>query len=185
MPLHNVVLGAATGGAAGGGILSSLLGGSAAGGGIVSTALGLATAPLAIAGSVLADPVGAVLGIAGAPVQALAGLGLGDLAGAARQNGVVDTTGFAGGNGRTATRTIVQTMDLATGQIIRTKTMPGSPRLMNSDVAAARKVIKSVGKLHNQMPRRTVKEGEVTKLKNAAVQAATARVTQIACDPKC
>lgn len=182
MPIHQVVLGGAAG-AEGGGILSSLLGGSAAGGGIVSTALGLATSPLALAGTIAADPIGAVLGTTAG--LAGAALGLAGLSPAANGNGngPVDTTGFAGGNGRTATRTIVQTMDLATGQIIRQKTMPGSPRLMNSDVAAARKVIKSVGKLHNQMPRRTVKEGEVTKLKNAAVQAATQRVHQV-CAPK-
>jgi len=183
MPVHQLVLG---GGGGGGGVLGSLLG-AVPGGSAVASLLSPVAAPLAIAGAVLADPVGSVLGpVAGIASLATGLVGLEGIGVPAQQaNGVVDTTGFGGGNGRTATRTIVQTMDLATGQIIRMKTMPGSPRLMNSDVAAARKVIKSVGKLHNQMPRRTVKESQATKLKDAAIAAALAKTQQIEHAPKC
>jgi len=183
MPIHQLVLG---GGGGGGGVLGGLLA-AVPGGSAVASLIAPVAAPLAIAGAVLADPVGSVLGPVGAVADiALGAVGLQGLGvPAGNGNGVVDTTGFGGGNGRTATRTVVQTMDLLTGQIIRVKTMPGSPRLMNSDVAAARKVIKSVGKLHNQMPRRVVKESEATKLKNAAIAAAMQRTQQIDCPPKC
>jgi len=181
MPLHQVVLG----GAGGGGILSSLLG-AVPGGSAVLGLIAPVVAPVAAVGTLIADPIGTVTGAVGGVTTAALGLaGIGDIAQTAQANGVVDTTGFGGGNGRTATRTIVQTMDLATGQITRVKTMPGSPRLMNSDVAAARKVIKSVGKLHNQMPRRTVKDSPATKLKDAAIAAALAKTQQIEHAPKC
>jgi len=180
MPIHQVVLG----GPGGGGLLSSLLG-AVPGGSAVLGLIAPVIAPVAAVGTLVADPIGTVTGAVGGVTTAALGLaGIGDIA-ATAQNGVIDTTGFGGGNGRTATRTIVQTMDLATGAIIRTKTMPGSPRLMNSDVAAARKVIKSVGKLHNQMPRRTVKDSPATKLKDAAIAAALAKTQQIEHAPKC
>lgn len=85
--------------------------------------------------------------------------------------------GFSRGNGRTANRTLVQTLDLASGRIIRTRVLPGTPFLMNADVQAAKRVFKLSSKLHGKMPRRTVKESEVTKLKNAAVQQAIANVS--------
>jgi len=178
MPIHQLVLG---GGGAGGGVLGGLLG-AIPGGSAVASLIGAVTAPVAGAAAILADPLGAVEAVAGGPI-ALAGqlVGLDQIGVPASRNGVVDSTGFGGGNGRTATRTIVQTMDLVTGNIIRVKTMPGSPRLMNSDVAAARKVIKSVGKLHNQMPRRKTKESDTTKLKNSLMQAALARATKGDC----
>jgi len=94
---------------------------------------------------------------------------------------VVDMTGFGGGNGRQATRTIVETMDLATGKIIRRKVMAGSPHLMNKDVSAAKKVFRVSAKLHGRMPRRTVKESKSKQLVEAATQAAISAVT---CPPK-
>lgn len=88
--------------------------------------------------------------------------------------------GFSGGNGKTANRTLVQTLDLASGRIVRTRVLPGTPFLMNADVSAAKRVFKLSSKLHGKMPRRTVKESEVTKLKNAAVQQA---MQTISCPP--
>jgi len=93
----------------------------------------------------------------------------------------VDLTGFGGGNGRFSKRTIVQTLDITTGRIT-SKVMEGAPHMMNKDLRAAKKVFRLAAKLHAKMPRRTVKESETTKLKNAAVQAAMKNVT---CPPKC
>lgn len=84
----------------------------------------------------------------------------------------VDTTGFGGGNGKESTRTIVETMDLRTGKIVRRKILAGSPHLMNKDIAAARKVFRATSKLHARMPRRTVRESKTKQLTDAAVDKA-------------
>jgi len=89
----------------------------------------------------------------------------------------INLTGFSGGNGRTANRTIVETLDLAKQTIVARRFLPGTPYLMNSEITAAKKVFRQTAKLHGRMPRRTVRESETTKLKNAAVQAAIANVT--------
>ena len=98
---------------------------------------------------------------------------------------VVDSTGFGGGNGRTATRTIVQTMDLLTGKIVRQKFMEGSPKLMNKDVAAAKKVIRTAGKLQRALPKKTVRESPATQLKDAVIAKAIRNANQDDCPPKC
>jgi len=94
----------------------------------------------------------------------------------------VDLTGFGGGNGRFSKRTIVQTLDQSTGQISQ-KIMSGAPHIMNSDIRAAKKVFRQSAKLHSRMPRRTVKESETTKLKNAAVSKALQNVQSGDCCP--
>lgn len=90
--------------------------------------------------------------------------------------GPVDTSGFSGGNGRFATRTTVETMDTTTGQIVKIKRMPGSPKLMNSEVAATKRVLRTVAKLHAKIPRRTVKQSEQKQLADAALNAAKRNV---------
>jgi len=94
---------------------------------------------------------------------------------------------WSGGNGMFATRTTVERLEIATGRVTIVSRMPGSPHLMNSEINAAKKVFRRSAALQKRLPRKTVKESEVTKLKNAAVAAATAAVscpTQI-CPPKC
>jgi len=81
--------------------------------------------------------------------------------------GAVNTTGFSGGNGRFATRTIVETMDTTSGKIVKRKTLPGSPYLMNSEVAGLRKVVKKSNNLQKRIPRRTVKQSTTSKLTEA------------------
>jgi len=104
------------------------------------------------------------------------------VAGAIPQN----MTGFGGGNGKEATRTIVQTINLQTGRIVRFKILPGSPHLMNSEVSAAKRVFKISSKLHARMPRRTVKESKTKQLTDAAIAAATTAVTcPTTCKPPC
>jgi len=81
--------------------------------------------------------------------------------------GAVNTTGFSGGNGRFATRTIVETMDTTSGKIVKRKTLPGSPYLMNTEVAGLRKVVKKSNNLQKRIPRRTVKQSTTSKLTEA------------------
>ena len=150
------------------------------GGGVMST-LGGAV------GGVLGPAVGGALAVASAPLGFVeAGLqvatGLLNVFDPATGEQQVDLTGFGGGNGRFSKRTIVQTLDQSTGQISQ-KVMSGAPHIMNSDIRAAKKVFRQSAKLHSRMPRRTVKESETTKLKNAAVQKALQNVQGGDCCP--
>jgi len=132
---------------------------------VVGAPLGLLGSTLGI-GSEQLNPLLAIAapivgGLLGGPAGAAAGQAIG---------GVISSTGFAGGNGKVATRTIVQTMDLMTGKIIRQREMPGSPFMMNSEVRAAKKVFRQSRNLNNKLPRRTVKESASTRLKNACIE---------------
>jgi len=131
-----------------------------------------------VAGSVLSVAV-APLGIAAAAFDVASGL----ISVFSPETGEqqVDLTGFGGGNGRFSKRTIIQTLDQTTG-MIRSEIKSGAPHMMNSDIRAAKKVFRMSAKLHAKMPRRTVKESETTKLKNAAVQQA---LQNVSCPPKC
>jgi len=184
------------GGAGGGGV--PLLGGGGAGGevgpvgaggpvtqtgggfdigGIVGMLVGL---PFDTLGTVL-DLVGGQTGIFGTTN----GNGNGNLATNIRLP--VDTTGFGGGNGSRSTRTIVETMDLRTGQIVSRKMLPGSPHIMNSEIKAAKKVFRQSQKLHSRLPSRTRRQSKATQLKEAAIDAAMANVNcpPQGCAPKC
>jgi len=172
--------------------------------GLLDSVLGIATAPLGIVAGL--DPtgvVGGVLGTVGLGGAAGPGGQLG-LAGPAGGGGVLqgifdtaqqvinlpgallpgggqqDMTGFSGGNGSRSTRTLVQTLDINTGRIT-TVIKAGSPHLMNSDVKVMRRVIKQTAALEKRIPRRTVKESEMTKLKNQVIRNAFQGVT---CAPK-
>lgn len=94
--------------------------------------------------------------------------------------------GFNGGNGRFSTRTIVQTMDLTTGKIVNEKMMPGSPHIMNSDITAARRVIRQSAKLARRIPRKTVRESKTKQLTDAAIDKAMRDVntTDVCCPPR-
>lgn len=127
-----------------------------------------AAAPLGAAATVVGAAsalpvVGDVLGAALSPVTDLLGVTGG---------GPIDLTGWSGGNGQTVTRTTIETMDVNTGKIIRIKRHPGTPYLMNNDVAAAKKVIRRSGQLNKRLPRKTVRESPATQLSKAAIAAA-------------
>ena len=139
------------------------------------------------AAELLSDPVGTVTGVS-FPV----GIGLGDIVGIATGGGssatgggvstfqgsqpsaagAVNITGFGGGNGKTATRTIVQTLDLTTMKITAQKVIEGSPKLMNKDVAAMRKVLKVSADLRKRTPKQKTKPSQMTEMKNAIMQRA-------------
>lgn len=88
------------------------------------------------------------------------------------QPGAPSMEGFTGGNGRFSKRTIVETIDLTTGKIVMRKTMPGAPHIMNSDITAARRVIRQSAKLARKIPRKTVRESKTKQLTDAAIDKA-------------
>jgi len=98
--------------------------------------------------------------IGGAGVQAITGPSAGERAAARR--GAVGT----GGNGVTHRQTIVQTIDNATGEVIKEDIRRGAPFLMKHEIQVAKRVFKTVIKLSGKLPRKTVKESETTALKN-------------------
>lgn len=103
---------------------------------------------------------------------------------AAVAGGPIVTTGFGGGSGGFSTRTTVETMDLRTGSIVRTKTLPGSPFLMNSEILAAKRVFKKSAALERRIPHKTRKQSATSQLKDAAIDAAL-RHTLEDHHPKC
>jgi len=76
----------------------------------------------------------------------------------------IGLVGFGGGNGRQSTRTIIQTIDTATGQITRQKVKEGTPYLMNKEISTLRKVTNAVRRADRRIPRKTVKESRVKSL---------------------
>lgn len=94
---------------------------------------------------------------------------------------------WSGGNGQFATRTIVERLNVITGAISVVSRRPGSPHLMNSDVQAAKKLFRQVAALNKRMPRKNVKQGKMSKLTDAAIDAATRNVAGGDCcpAPKC
>ena len=120
-------------------------------------------------------------GIANIPGQVVQDV----LTGVVGGGGAVDTTGFGGGNGRFATRTIVETMDTATGKIVKRKVMPGSPHIMNAEISAAKKVFRQARKLDARLPKKTRRESKAKQLTDAAMDRAL-RETQSGdcCPPK-
>jgi len=67
--------------------------------------------------------------------------------------------------GALRTRTIVQTIDPA-GRILKSKVHKGGVAVFQADVTAANRVARQVRKLDKRLPRKLVKETELTRLKN-------------------
>lgn len=150
---------------------------------VAAPAIGIAGggATAAGGGSLLA-PVGAVAGLAsGVPLVGDLVNAATDLIGIPGGGGPVDLTGWSGGNGTVVTRTTVETMDVASGQIVRIKRMPGTPYLMNNEVTAAKRVIKKNAALTKRVPRKTVRESPTTQLKNSLVARALQNVNGGGC----
>jgi len=98
--------------------------------------------------------------VAGAGTSAL----LASPAAAARRGG-----GVGGGNGVTHLRTVVQSIDNATGNVIREDIREGSPFLMNKDMQTARRVFKMIGMASKRLPKKMVRVSEATMLKDQLV----------------
>lgn len=93
--------------------------------------------------------------------------------------------GAGRGNGMVARQTIVQTIDLQTGALLRQLVFDGAPFLMNSDVRKLRSISRKVSKAHSKLPRRVVKESKMKQLTDAAVDEAMRKVGSVSCPPKC
>jgi len=83
----------------------------------------------------------------------------------------------AGGNGATHRVTIVQSIDNNTGAVLREEVMPGSPFLMNKDFETAKRVFKMISAANTKLPRKVVKQSEITVLKNEVVKDALRNAT--------
>jgi len=81
----------------------------------------------------------------------------------------VSGTPGAGGNGVTHLRTVVQSIDNATGAVVRESIQEGSPFLMNKDMQIARKVFKMIGMANKRLPKKMVRVSEATMLKDQLV----------------
>lgn len=93
--------------------------------------------------------------------------------------------GRGGGNGLVARQTIVQTVDLVTGLIVRQEVFSGAPFLMASDVRKLRSIARKVAKANSKLPRRVVKESKMKQLTDSVVDDAIRNVGQPSCPPKC
>jgi len=113
-------------------------------------------------GLLFGGPLAAVPAVQAATAAVATGAGglLG--VGPERAPGAVGT----GGNGVTHRQTVVQTIENATGNVIREEIRRGAPFLMKHEIQVAKRVFKTVMKLSGKLPRKTVKESETTALKN-------------------
>lgn len=64
----------------------------------------------------------------------------------------------SGGNGKVAKRTIVQTINLDTGQVVNEVTLEGAPFLMNKAVRELARTTRKLRKANRKIPTRTVKQ---------------------------
>lgn len=100
----------------------------------------------------------------------------GDLAvGALAGGGDIGGDGGVGGNGRTFRRTIIQTIDSDSGEVLKQRVRRGSPFLMRTDVIVAKRVFRMATKLHGKLPRRTVRQSRVKALTDRVVESALDR----------
>ena len=143
--------------------------------GTAGAAAAVAARAARIAGSPAAAlAAGVAGGVAGAQIVSLPHPG--PVTGAAAA--AVMRGGLAGGNGVVARQTLVQTVDISTGAIVRSELLPGAPFLMNSEVRSLRRVAKKVGRAHAKLPRRTVQKSAMKELTDAAVAEALRKVQQ-------
>jgi len=68
------------------------------------------------------------------------------------------TLKITGGNGKVAKRTIVQTINLDTGQVVLETVLEGAPFLMNKAVRELARTTKKLRKANRKIPTRTVKQ---------------------------
>lgn len=114
---------------------------------------------------------GAAIGAALTPAQAAAGAGTG----LAAVGGMLSVTNPAtgqimnvgGGNGVQTTITMVQTIDNATGQIVRAKIFAGSPFLMNKEVAHLKSTSRKLRRGAARVPTRRVRATTTSLIKDA------------------
>jgi len=90
--------------------------------------------------------------------------------------------GGTGGNGDVFTRTVIQTLNRQ-GQVVRQRIERGSPFLMNRDLAIAKRVIRTVGKLGGKFRRTKSGPSKMKQLTDKVIDTAICTVTQKALAP--
>jgi len=79
-----------------------------------------------------------------------------------------DGVGIVGGNGLTVRRTIVQTINRQTGEVVRARVLRGAPFIMRHDIIVAKRVIRMASKLgRTKGLRHTVKQSVASQLTEA------------------
>jgi len=148
------------------GLIATILGAGARllGFGGAAAGAGAARGAAAAAPTLLSRVFGGVSRFARAVLPIGAGVAAGELiAGGLRGGGggagaAALAAGDLGGNGMFTTITIVQTLSNATGEVVRQRTLRGSPFLMNRDIGIAKRVFRTATKLHGRLPRRAVQQ---------------------------
>lgn len=112
-------------------------------------------------------------GAGGLALATGAGVGISALAAGAGQDadGRVVVEGAAGrGNGQFVKQTLVQTIDVETGAIVRTVVRSGAPFLMNREVRQLRTVARKLGRAHAKLPRVTRAPSLAKQLQDKALR---------------
>jgi len=123
---------------------------------------------------------GASLAGTGAALGIGAGAGLGVVrAGGQIISGGDGGAGAVGGNGDSFRRTLVQTVDRATGEVESTIVLRGAPFVMRHDIQIAKRVIRMASKLGKMKGiRHTVRQSVVSRTKDAIEAKVLAQVTK-------
>lgn len=116
----------------------------------------------------------------GAPLAAGVAGGVAFAGGEALFAGGGTGMGGPGGNGLSFRRTIVQTVNSQTGEIIRQELLAGAPHIMNRDIQTAKRVFRLSGKLFRRLPKRTVRASRRQSLTEQVMNNALERA---ACPP--
>ena len=69
-----------------------------------------------------------------------------------------------GGNGMSFRRTIIQTIRSDDGVVIRQEIKQGAPHIMNKDIQIAKRVFRMSTRMHNKLPKRTVRPSRMKQL---------------------
>jgi len=118
-------------------------------------------------GLLFGGPLAAVPAVQAATAAVASGAGSLLGVGPERAPGAVGT----GGNGVTHRRTVVQTIENATGNVIREEMRRGAPFLMKHEIQVAKRVFKTVNKLANRLPKKTVRQSTTSALKDQLIDA--------------
>jgi len=145
--------------------------------------IGTTAAPAAAAtvAARVAPVVRRVAGVVTGGVAAGAGFAVGEsVFGGGGGVGVPISAG-TGGNGETFRRTIVQTIRADDGVVIKNVFLRGAPHLMQHDLVVAKKVFRLSSKLHQKLPKRTVKTSRIKLLTQQVLEnALEARMAPLA-----
>jgi len=114
------------------------------------------------------------LGVAAAGAGGAIGAALAAPGGAGAPTTVMG--GVGRGNGQFARQTVVQTIDLASGRVVRQEVFSGAPFLMQKAVRELRSTTKKLSRAHAKIPRKTRMQSKNSMLVNAVLDRALSQV---------